>query len=341
MGARRLFEKSMLIAALIIAQGCGAAPAKVLLAQPGNFGDAKLVALGDTPLVVATLDGYVQYRLGAAPFAGTTPPISANWLSVAPAGAKAIIAIVGSFEENRIRVYAIDTGDSRATLLSTIAGGAELKIDPALAVTPAGYFAIYTQITGAANNADQATENGEYTVLLYRSGDLKSWTYISTIIQARNNIEDGRLFYDGANSRLYYLFEREVVDQGHSSIEVTFSDDLGVHWAPSTTLLEARADQEPGHFARDGDQFSLYYSSDIDNQGVGSYEFARVKKAMCSQNLVCPQKDLGVTDGSAALLSAALLMDVLPQETGEYYLFIEHYLTKDKRLMLVYAGVER
>jgi hypothetical protein len=326
----------MLIAALIVAQGCGPAPAKVLLAQAGNFGDAKLVALGETPLVVATLDGYVQYRLGAAPFAGTTPPIAANWLSIAPGGARSVIAIVGSFEEHRISIYTIDIGDGRAALLSTIGSGAELKIDPALAVTPAGYFATYTQIEGAVNNADPATENGMYSVILYRSGDLMSWTYLSTIIQARNNIEDGRLFYDGVDARLYYLFEREVVDQGHSSIEVMFSDDLGAHWAASTTLLEAQADQEPGHFARDGDHFSLYYSSDIDNKGVGSYEFAQIKKATCSQTLVCPQKDLGVIEGSAALL-----MDVLPRGTGGYYLFIEHYLTKDKRLMLVHAGVEQ
>jgi hypothetical protein len=256
-------------------------------------------------------------------------------LSVAPAGAGSVLAIVGSFEQNRIRVYTIDTGDGGAELLSTIPGGAELKIDPALAVTPLGYFAAYTQITGAVNNADPAGENGEYSVVLYRSGDLRSWTYVSTIVRARNNIEDGRLLFDGADSRLYYLFEREIVDRGRSSIEATYSDDLGNHWAASATLLEAKADQEPGHFARNGDRFSLYYSSDIDNKGVGSYEHARVKKAVCSQTLVCPQKDL-----DAAGVSAALLMDVLPGDRGEYYLFIEHYLTRDKRLMLLYSGTE-
>jgi hypothetical protein len=322
----------LLVAALLIAQACGSAsPAAALLfAQRGEFGDAKLIALDGRIFVVATLDGYLQYRQSAAPFAKTTPPISANWLSVASAGGTAAIAIVGSFQENSIRVYRFDIKDGSATLLSIIAGGDALKIDPTIAVTPAGTFATYTQIRGTVNNDDPNKENGEYTVFLYRSDDLASWKYVSTIIQARRNIEDGRLFFDSSSSRLYFLFEREIVDKGHSSIEVTFSDDLGTQWAADTVLLEARADQEPAYFALESNQFHLYYSSDIDHQGVGSYEYARIKQASFDQSLKSLQKDI---DGPN--VSAVLLLDALPHGTDEYFLFIEHYLTKDKQLMLL------
>jgi hypothetical protein len=322
----------LLAAALFILHACGTTPptAELLFAQPGDFGDAKLVALGDTTLVVATLDGYLQYKQGAGGFARTTPAISANWLGVAPVDARIAIAIVGSFHENSIRAYKIDFGNGSATRLSTISGGDLLKIDPTIAITPAGYFATYTQIRGAINNADQNKENGEYTVFLFRSGDLVSWKYVSTIIQARNNIEDGRLFFDGGDSKLYFAFEREIVDKGHSSIEVISSADLGAHWAASTVLLEARADQEPGGFVRDGDRFYLYYSSDIEHQGTGSYEYAHMKKAIFKLSFESLQKDIDVSN-----FSSTLLLDVLPRGTDEYYLFIQHYLTKDKQLMLL------
>jgi hypothetical protein len=322
----------LLAAALLMLHACGSAPPKadLLFAQAGDFGDAKLVALGDTIFVVATLDGYLQYKQGAGGFARTTPAISANWLGIAPVDDRIGIAIVGSFQENSIRAYKIDFGNGIAARLSTISDGDSLKIDPTITITPAGYFATYTQIRGAINNAGQNKENGEYTVFLIRSGDLVSWKYVSTIIQARNNIEDGRLFFDSTDSKLYFVFEREIVDKSHSSTEITSSDDLGAHWAASTVLLEAKADQEPGGFARDGDRFYLYYSSDIDHQGTGSYEYARIKKALFSQSFESLQKDIDVPSSSSALL-----LDVLPQGKIEHYLFIQHYLTKDKQLMLL------
>ncbi len=332
MGDRKRCLIALLAAALIIVHACGSAPPKadLLFAQAGDFGDAKLVALGDTTLVVATLDGYLQYRRGAGGFARTTPAISANWLGVVPVDDRIAIAIVGSFKENSIRVYRIDFSNGSAARLSTISGGDSLKIDPTIAVTPAGYFATYTQIRGAVNNADPNTENGEYTVFLYRSSDLVSWNYVSTIIQARNNIEDGRLLFDSAGWKFYFIYEREILDKGHSWIQVTSSDDLGAHWAASKVLLEAKADQEPGGFARDGDRFNLYYSSDIDHQGTGSYEYARIKKALFNQSFEGLQTDIDVSN-----FSSILLLDVLPRGTDEYYLFIQHYLTKDKQLMLL------
>jgi hypothetical protein len=348
-GAASLFDMkqllwSRILVLLLVASlaSCASAPvspgqsdspaadsAQLLVDQRGNFGDSKLVSMNDRITIVATLDGTLQYRSIDTPFRNTQPVIQANWQSVVFSDTKTLIGITGSFQDHNIRIYEINIDSGKSALMSSIVDGDELKIDPTIIKAPDGFYATYTQVRGTVNNDDINKPNGEYAIILYRSVDLRTWAYVSTIVSAKNNLEDGRLLFDPDASILYFEFEREIVDKGHSAIHVAVSEDMGASWPEDKVLLDTNADQEPAYFAKIDDTFYLYYSSDIDHNGTGSYEYASIKQATFDSDLHMLQKDVDL-----ALPRSALLLDVLRQNQKNYYLFIRHYLTQERALVL-------
>lgn len=148
-----------------------------------------------------------------------------------------------------------------------------LAIDPILIRTEDQWLLTHTTIEGTINNPDPDGENGIYTVKLYRSPDLKTWEYMTDIIQRKQNLEDGDLRYE--NGVLYYFFEMEEYDKGPSAICVMTSEDGGENWSDPKELLPAAADNEMASCERTEDGWRLYVSSDYACMGE-SYQGASV-----------------------------------------------------------------
>lgn len=202
-----------------------------------------------------------------------------------------------------------------------------LGIDPAICKVGNDYYITVTHITGAVNNGNPDVENGNYSVRMYKSSDLKSWVYVSEVLNYDTNLEDIDLNY--YNGKFVLSYEKETFDKLNSSICVTTSKDMGKNWSGSKTLIEANADNEPASLVETREGYCLYYSSDIEELG-GSYETSKVY----SQALDKEFNKVG-SPFEAPLINqnGDLLYDVSVEKKYITYLFTEKYITQSNLIL--------
>lgn len=203
--------------------------------------------------------------------------------------------------------------------------GERLMIDPAILSVGADYWLTVTEIEGAVNNAEKEGENGRYTIRLYRSRNLKDWEYVTDVASCENNLEDVKLFDQGAG--LGVLYEKETVDKGDSGIYVRVMpyprDGESSAFGEERELLEPDCDHEPAGLLKQGDGYVLFYSCDRENRGA-SYQGSSVYYARYDLDFRAERKDVKVEvpgeDGQ-------LLYDVRWTSEGVDYLTSVNYLT--------------
>lgn len=257
----------------------------------GNFGDSKLVEIDNQIYVLATLDGSLQIKKFGpqdSSFRLTSPRISSNWIAVINDN-NSLLCLTASFEDKSLRLYRIDINSLKATLITKPQANEHLLIDPTLINANGVYYLSYTQIQGNVNNADTSKQNGHYEVFFMKSGDLKHWENVSSIVAKNRNIEDGSLYYDEEVHTFYFLYEEEIFDKHKSFIKIKQSGDSGGTWTDETTLSPAIADQEPAELLREKDKWYLFYSSDIRSPG-SSYYGAEAYMSVFSGTDFSPEK---------------------------------------------------
>lgn len=196
-----------------------------------------------------------------------------------------------------------------------------LMIDPTIVKIDNVYYATVTKVYGAVNNADNNIENGVYTIELYQSEDLSSWNYVSEVAKAKQNLEDTDIFYE--DHQLYFCYEKEVVDKGMSELCFKKSLDMGKTWTEEKTILEAKADQEPGKYERTKDGYVVYYSSDKEYPGE-SYMGGKLYCALLDRNMEVKEKDIEIPMETE---KGILLYDVYEENDRQYFLIAKNYLT--------------
>lgn len=203
----------------------------------------------------------------------------------------------------------------------------ELVIDPSLCRIKDNYFITLTHIIGNVNNSNPDVRNGTYSVKLYSSKDLASWKEISTVITADNNLEDIDLNY--YNRTLCLTYERETLDKSNSAINMITSDNFGLNWNKSTTLIENNADNEPASLNFRNNHYFLYYSSDIENPHT-SYEGAKVYVQEFDKDFhrSSKRKELNLKNNNGNLL-----YDVSVKDNTIYCLFTEKYITESNLIL--------
>lgn len=194
------------------------------------------------------------------------PDIHVNWLGVCQEDG---MVVYGNFQ-NQTGICRFDK-DLNLIENTVWLETETLAIDQSLVKTPKGYYSTITKIEGTVNNKDPKQENGNYSVELYFSSDGRFWEYVSTILKDNHNSEDGDLKY--SDGILYFVYERESVDQGNSQIMLKLSKDEGNDWSEPMELLPADSDHEMADFYIKENGFRLYYSCDIKKPGE-SYQGA-------------------------------------------------------------------
>ena len=150
---------------------------------------------------------------------------------------------------------------------------------------------------------------------------MKNWTFISDITDDRHNIEDVDIINDG--NAIYAVYEKEELDKGNSAIILKKSEDKGQTWSGEIELLPAEADQEPAVFCKKGNEFVLYYSSDILNKGE-SYMGAAIYYAIYDSEFNIIKKNQAVASETP---KGILLYDILKADGYSYMLYAQDYLT--------------
>lgn len=244
--------------------------------------------------------------------------VNANWID--------------SIEEEGIILYcnwnyevglcAIDNSDKTLVSNTLLFQEEKLAIDPSIIKISDKYYITITLIDGKVNNADENAANGNYTVKLYSSTDLKNWEFLSDIISVNSNIEDVELFYN--DDQLYFIYEQETVDKGNSSIELKYSKNMGKSWIQGNTLVACTGDNEPGGLKWVDDNVYLFYSSDIGNVGM-SYEGAEMYWLKLD-NTLNPTQELEKIETVSQ--KGKLLYDIKVEDGMVLYLFTENYITE-------------
>jgi hypothetical protein len=298
-----------------------------------HLGDSKLIDYHED-VITFTTSGHLLYKKNNEKLKELSPPVSASWLNIEKINSEKAAIITGSFEKNRIEVHEVTLKDGKSKLLSTIEKGGNLKIDPSILVTNDGYYATFTEIEGNINRSDPKLENGLYTIKLYYSPDLQTWNYVQTILSEKKNLEDGGLFIDNTGF-MQFLYEEEDIDRGHSSIKIVSSLDKGKSWGNPKVLLSNSADHEPAELiTRDDGKYYFFYSSDLENNGTGSYSFATIKYAVLDSSLNVIRKDIIVDPDRGASL-----YDVILKNNKMYLLYAKDYDVEDQ-LVLISTVIE-
>jgi hypothetical protein len=298
-----------------------------------HLGDSKLIDFGDD-IITFTTNGHLLYKKNSGILQELSPAISANWFNIEMLSESKAVIITGSFEKNSIEVHEVDLNNGKTKKLSVVNQGGSLKIDPSILITDDGYYATYTEINGNINRSNPAAENGAYTIKLYFSTDLKSWSFVQTIASEKKNLEDGSLFSDQENV-LYFLYEEEEYDRGHSAIKIISSIDQGKNWGEPKVILSNIADHEPATLIYEDDgTYVFFYSSDLDNQGVGSYNYATMKYAVFDSGFNVIHKDTNISTESGASL-----YDVLLKDNKLYLLFAKDYDTEDQLVLFSTSSI--
>lgn len=247
-----------------------------------------------------------------------TYDVQTNWIdSIEEEG----IIVYGN-QNNEVGLCRIDNSEKTLISNTVLFQEEKLAIDPSLIKIKDQYFLTITLIDGNVNNLDASAENGHYAVELYTSKDLQNWEYQSSIVTADNNIEDGELFY--WNKQLYFLYEKEELDKGNSSIELKASLNMGKTWEEQTILVAGEGDNEPGGLKLINNSVYLFYSSDIENIGK-SYEGAEIYQMRLDNNLDPTSKMEKVGTLSE---KGKLLYDIKVTDDKIMYLFTENYFSE-------------
>lgn len=291
-----------------------------------SLGDSKLMDHGDDILTFSTSSDLLLKKMNQ-PFEELSPPIQANWFNMEKRTKDRVIVIASSSAKQNIEVYEVNLNNKNSKHLSTVSKSDKLKIDPTILKTNEGYFATFTEITGTVNNNSPQNVNGFYAVKLYFSPDLKDWTFVNTILSKNKNLEDGDLLID-QDDHLRFIYEEEELDKGHSQIKMITSMNQGKDWSQPKVLLGAPADHEPAEIIHKGDTYYLFYSSDIDNGGKGSYDVAKMKFAILNEQFEISKKDINI-EGK----ESASLYDVLPKGNSMYYLYTKDYSTENQLVL--------
>jgi ATP-dependent Clp protease ATP-binding subunit ClpX len=122
---------------------------------------------------------------------------------------------------------------------------------------------------------------------------------------------------------IYAVYEKEELDKGNSAIILKKSEDKGQTWSGEIELLPAEADQEPAVFCKKGNEFVLYYSSDILNKGE-SYMGAAIYYAIYDSEFNIIKKNQAVASETP---KGILLYDILKADGYSYMLYAQDYLT--------------
>lgn len=196
-----------------------------------------------------------------------------------------------------------------------------LAIDPSIEKVNDEYMITITLIDGIVNNGDINSENGQYTVKLYKSNDLYNWEFTANIISYKNNIEDVDLKF--IDNNLFLVFEKEIIDKGQSSINIIQSRDNGYTWNSEIELINDESDNEPATFIKSDNNYYLYYSSDKDNIGQ-SYNASKIYEAVFDEkfNLITQGKEFDTINRNGNLL-----YDVKHENKNLLFLFCQNYLT--------------
>jgi len=300
----------MAAAAALIVFGCGGREEPLVLGGMHN-GDAKfykdsIVTSVDSVLTIVDKRGNIR----------KCPKVCANWID--------------TIEEKNLLVYGngrkeigIVHFDEKEDVLSdeTVFKSENLMIDPTISENEGDYYLTYTEIKGMVNNADPNKKNGEYTLHLYRSNDLKKWEHISDIARDNNNIEDVDIVFD--KGKIMAVYEKEVIDKGKSAVVIKSSFDKGQTWGDEKVLLDPDADQEPAVFEKADNGWRLYYSSDIAASGE-TYMGASAYYASFDPEFRLKEKDKPIRTRTG---KGILLYDVRKRKGKTHLLYAHNYLT--------------
>lgn len=257
------------------------------------------------------------------------PDVHVNWLD----GLEEENCIVYSNGSHETGVVRFDK-DQKVVSNEIIMRHDTLSIDPSILKVEDTYFLTVTMIEGEVNNADPAVDNGQYTVKLYQSDNLKDWSFVGDIVQYDANIEDVELLYH--ENKLFLLFEKEVVDHGDSSINIISSEDLGKTWGEVKELIAPEGDNEPTKLSYAEDTWTLYFSSDIEKQGE-SYTGASAYAAQYDSSFErknAPKKIV------TAIPENILLYDVIEHAETTELLFSNDYMGEGNLIVEKVARVK-
>lgn len=300
----------IMAAAAIFVIGCGGREDPIIVNKMHN-GDAKfykdsIVTSVDSVLTIVDRRGHSR----------RCPGVCANWID--------------TIEEKSLLVYGngrkeigIVHFDEKENVLSdeTVFKSENLMIDPTISENEGDYYLTYTEIKGMVNNADPDKRNGEYTLHLYRSEDLKKWEHISDITRDNNNIEDVDIVFD--KGKIIAVYEKEAIDKGKSAVVIKSSFDKGRTWGDEKVLLDPEADQEPAVFEKEDGGWRLYYSSDITFKGE-SYMGASAYYATFDSEFRLKEKNKPIHSRTR---KGVLLYDVRRRHGKTRLLYSRNYLT--------------
>lgn len=272
-----------------------------------KFFNDNIITTIDSKLVLLDLEGNLICK----------SDIDANWVNCI---AKEDL-IIYSNGQNLTGIAYVDNNNQLIPYKNIIKSD-NLQIDPAIINVNGTYFATMTEIEGNVNNENPETENGIYTIHLYKSENLSDWTFVSDIVREQRNLEDVDLFFD--NNSLYIIYERERTDKGESEICMSKStDSSGTVWDKPKTLIPSDCDHEPATIIKTKNGYNIFYSCDKNNPKQ-SYMGAEIFYAEFDRNFNIINKDIKI---STETLTGILLYDVMLKDNKYYFLFAENYLT--------------
>ena len=297
-------------AAVFFLLGCSGREEAIVVSRMHN-GDAKFYKDN----IVTSVDSVLTFvdRKGRT---RKCPSVCANWIA---AMEDRNLLVYGN-RRKEIGIVRLNDNDDPVSS-ETVFHSENLLIDPTISENEGDYYLTFTEIKGAVNNADPDKENGEYTLHLYRSRDLRKWDFISDIARGKNNIEDVDIVFDGG--KMMAVYEKEIIDKGKSSIVLKCSEDRGRSWGGEKVLLKPEADQEPAAFEKANGGWRLYYSSDIAAEGE-TYMGAAAYYASFDRDFKLKEKDKPIRTRAK---KGILLYDVRKRKGKTHLLYAHNYLT--------------
>lgn len=282
-------------------------------------GDAKLA---DKDTVVTSIGSRLTF-IKNGEIVKQYEDIHANWLDVI--GEEGLVVYANW--DKQVGILKVDKAFNIVSNDIIMEGYSDLGIDVAVCKADNVYYITVTYIKGTINNSDKNGKNGEYTISLYKSQNLKTWDKVSDIITMGRNLEDTDLNY--FEGKLYLTYEKELCDKNNSSINLLISEDGGLTFGENKTLIEENGDNEPAGIIFKNDKYYLFYSSDIENKG-GSYETADMYMQQYNRNF---KTEKGPVKLKCAYGKGTLFYDMLWQGDELYCLFAGNYITQNNLVL--------
>lgn len=320
MGVINMKKKFMVLVLACAVIGCGIwrfcpNPTIFFELSEYNLADSKLFG----NVVVSSNSGHLIFFDKKGNVIKEYEAIYANWIyAIAEEG---IIVVANSkYELRKIIVDAKYNVISNDILFTSD----NLMIDPTIMRMKNGQWILsYVEIQGTVNNADVNSENGIYTVHVFKSSDLIEWEKMTDIVSEKKNIEDGDMFE--CNGKIYYLYEKEILDKMPSEICMRYSEDGCTSWSNERVVIPANGDNEMAGIVVDGDKIILYYSSDLEKPGL-SYNGASAYKAIYDLDFLNEEINIPVDIPEN---QGILLYDIYLADNKLYFLYARNYLTEN------------